>query len=142
MDNKIFSDFFDEGGEWLNEKRPRIWDEKEENLLDDDEFNAVLQKCLDALPGQWNTCVKLKYITGKKGKEICQELDIAPTNLWQIIHRAKLKLRDCVENNWFKDQLTYKNGNNDRSIIDLNTTKSSLHGKNQRIIHYGDNKII
>ena len=67
------------------------------------DFQKVLQKCLDALPEQWNMCVKLKYLTEKSGEEICQELNIAPTNYWQIVHRAKLQLRNCVENNWFKN---------------------------------------
>jgi RNA polymerase sigma-70 factor (ECF subfamily) len=40
---------------------------------------------------------------GKKGEEICQELGITPTNFWQIMHRAKLQLRECIENNWTKD---------------------------------------
>ena len=103
LDNQVFSRFFDEEGSWLEEKRPKDWNENEENLLDDTDFQKVLQNCLDALPEKWNTCVKLKYLTEKNGDEICQELGIAPTNFWQIIHRAKLQLRDCVENNWFNN---------------------------------------
>ena len=38
----------------------------------------------------------------KKGEEICEELGVSPTNFWQIIHRAKLQLRECVDTNWFK----------------------------------------
>ena len=70
-------------------------------MLDDDEFQIVLNKCLDALPEQWGICVKLKYLTDKRGEEICQELDITPSNFWQIVHRAKLRLRDCIEKNWY-----------------------------------------
>ena len=55
---------------------------------------------MDALPEKWSTSVKLKYLSGKKGELICKELGITPTNFWQTIHRAKLKLRDCIENNW------------------------------------------
>ena len=71
-------------------------------MLDDAEFQTVLQKCLNALPEKWNLCVKLKYLTGKSGDEICQDLDITSSNYWQMIHRAKLQLRNCVETNWFK----------------------------------------
>jgi len=56
---------------------------------------------MDALPGQWHTCVRMKYLLDKSGDEICQELGIATTNYWQIIHRAKLQLRRCIESNWF-----------------------------------------
>ena len=102
FDNQVFSTFFDEGGDWKVEKRPSQWGE-DESLLDDIEFQAVLKKCRDALPEKWNTCVELKYLMNKNGEEICQELDITPTNFWQIIHRAKLQLRGCVEENWFKN---------------------------------------
>lgn len=102
VDNQVFSTFFDEGGSWKKEKRPQNWAE-ETHLLDDDEFKEVLKQCLDALPETWNTCVKLKYLSEKKGEEICQELNISTTNYWQIIHRAKLELRDCIEQNWFSE---------------------------------------
>jgi RNA polymerase sigma-70 factor (TIGR02943 family) len=103
MDNQVFSSFFDSDGGWQENKRPKEWHDDEEHLLDNDDFQKVLKKCLDALPGKWNLCVKLKYLSDKNGEEICQELDITPTNFWQIVHRAKLQLRDCVENNWFNN---------------------------------------
>jgi RNA polymerase sigma-70 factor (TIGR02943 family) len=102
VDNQVFPTFFDEGGSWRKEKRPHHWDE-DTHLLDDDEFQAVLKQCLAALPESWNTCVKLKYLSEKKGEDICQELDISPTNYWQIIHRAKLQLRECIEQKWFSE---------------------------------------
>jgi DNA-directed RNA polymerase specialized sigma24 family protein len=61
-----------------------------------------LQLCMENLPALWFSAVQLKYLEGKKGELICQELQIAPTNFWQILHRAKLQLRKCLENNWFK----------------------------------------
>ncbi|HYX06172.1 MAG TPA: sigma-70 family RNA polymerase sigma factor [Bacteroidales bacterium] len=102
MDDQVFAQFFDEDGSWKYEKRPGDWHEEETNLLDDAGFQEVLKKCLEALPEKWSTCVKLKYLVEKDGEEICQELDITPTNLWQIVHRAKLQLRDCIEHSWFK----------------------------------------
>jgi RNA polymerase sigma-70 factor (ECF subfamily) len=33
-------------------------------------------------------------------EEICQELAITPTNLWVILHRARLVLRECLEIKW------------------------------------------
>ncbi|MGQ1891045.1 sigma-70 family RNA polymerase sigma factor [Thermophagus sp. OGC60D27] len=103
MDPEVFSALFNADGGWQDNKHPNEWEVQEPQLLDDSEFQQVLKKCLDALPEKWNICVKLKYLSGKNGQEICQELGIAPTNFWQIVHRAKLQLRDCVENNWFKN---------------------------------------
>src|SRR6056297_1041862 len=104
IDHQLFSNLFDEEGSWKKEKRPQAWQEEEKNLLDDTEFQQILDKCLDQLPEHWNNAVKLKYLLSKKGDEICQELGISRSNYWQIIHRAKLQLRDCIENNWFKNE--------------------------------------
>ena len=103
LENLTFSSFFTEDGDWISEKKPKDWGDNENHLLDDIEFNIVLQNCLEALPDKWNACVKLKYHMDKKSDEICQDLGITPTNLWQIMHRAKLNLRDCIETNWFNN---------------------------------------
>lgn len=103
MDNQSLGTFFDNDGSWIKNKRPNSWHEDESHLLDDNNFRTILQECLDALPEKWSTGVKLKYLMSKKGEEICQEMGIAPTNLWQIIHRAKIQLRDCIESSWFQN---------------------------------------
>lgn len=94
--------FFNEEGSWLESKKPQSWDTDDTSLLDDPDFQIVLKKCMDALPEKWHACMKLKYLMSKSGKEICQDLDITATNLWQIMHRAKLNLRECINNNWYQ----------------------------------------
>ncbi|GET24362.1 DNA-directed RNA polymerase sigma-70 factor [Prolixibacter sp. NT017] len=103
MDNQAFSHFFSDEGDWKEINKPKNWHEQENenHLLDDHEFHDILKKCLAALPDKWGICVKLKYLSDKNGDEICQELDITPSNYWQIVHRAKLQLRECIEKNWF-----------------------------------------
>jgi RNA polymerase sigma-70 factor (TIGR02943 family) len=101
--DQALSSYFNAEGGWRQEKMPKNWNEEDEHLLDDTEFTKILNSCLELLPENWNACVKLKYLSEKKGEEICQELDISPTNFWQIVHRAKIQLRDCIENNWYKD---------------------------------------
>jgi RNA polymerase sigma-70 factor (TIGR02943 family) len=103
LENDNISQFFNNDDGWRSEKTPTDWQDEEINLLDNEEFNAVLKKCLDALPEKWSMSVKLKYLTEKSGEDICQELGISTTNFWQIVHRAKLQLRNCIENNWFKN---------------------------------------
>jgi RNA polymerase sigma-70 factor (TIGR02943 family) len=104
FENQSFSIFFDVGGDWQESRKPKDWqEENEKHLLDDDEFQDALIKCMDALPEIWGTCIKLKYLSEKKGEEICQELDITPSNFWQIVHRAKVQLRDCIEKDWLNN---------------------------------------
>jgi len=102
MDGDSFSKFFTSDGEWIKDKRPHAWIEEEIHLLDDEGFNKILKLCLDALPDNWGLAIKLKFLLSKKGDEICEELGITPTNFWQIIHRAKMQLRECIDINWYK----------------------------------------
>jgi RNA polymerase sigma-70 factor (TIGR02943 family) len=102
--SQSLSDFFNADGEWLQEKKPGHWDLDESHLLDNEAFNQILKLCLDALPESWSLSIKLKYLMNKNGDEICQELGISPTNFWQLTHRAKLQLRDCLQINWFQEQ--------------------------------------
>ncbi len=102
LDFDVFSAFFTSDGEWNSNNQPLNWQNQETNLLDDLEFIEILNYCIENLPNKFNTVIKMKYYSEKKSKEICQELEINTTNMWQIMHRAKLKLRDCVENGWFK----------------------------------------
>ena len=104
VEDQSFSSFFTGDGEWLPDKKPGAWDENEMHLLDNVDFNLILKDCIDALPEQWSLGIKLKYLMSKKGEEICQELGITPTNFWQIMHRAKLQLRECIENNWVQEK--------------------------------------
>jgi DNA-directed RNA polymerase specialized sigma24 family protein len=30
-------------------------------------------------------------------------LNISPNNLWVMLHRARMALRECLEINWFKE---------------------------------------
>ncbi|MCG8580128.1 MAG: sigma-70 family RNA polymerase sigma factor [Bacteroidales bacterium] len=102
MEKNDPGEFFDSEEGWLESKQPKNWPEEESHLLDDSDFQEVLNKCLGGLPEKWNLSIKLKYLSEKSGEEICQDLGITPSNFWQIIHRAKLQLRECVEYNWFK----------------------------------------
>lgn len=101
-DIHIFEKMFDHNGKWKPEARPQSWGNEDENLLDNPEFIEILEYCLINLPANWFSAIQLKYLEEKNGDQICQELNITTTNFWQIIHRAKLQLRSCLETNWFK----------------------------------------
>ena len=102
MEPDILSRYFTEEGEWQEPKRPADWQKNEGHMLDNEEFQEVLQDCIEELPDKWNACVTAKYLLDKKTEDICQDLGITTTNYWQIMHRAKLQLRECIDENWFK----------------------------------------
>lgn len=96
--------FFSSKGGWQQSTMPQPWQGEAENLTDLPAFNKVLDGCMEHLPAVMNACIRLKFLDEKKGELICQELGITTTNYWQLIHRAKLQLRDCLEKYWFVPQ--------------------------------------
>ncbi|MFD2917238.1 sigma-70 family RNA polymerase sigma factor [Psychroserpens luteus] len=96
---EITEGFFDEAENWKSTTINPIWNQDEE-LLDNPEFNTVLKNCMESLPEKWNFAITSKYLTTKKVAEICQDLNITVSNYWQIVHRAKLALKNCLEVKW------------------------------------------
>jgi RNA polymerase sigma-70 factor (ECF subfamily) len=90
-------------GHWKPATKPTEWEEDTPNLLDDSEFQEALAACLGRLPQKWRMAIECKYLTEKDSTLICQELGVSATNFWQILHRAKLQLRQCLTHNWFSE---------------------------------------
>ncbi len=93
-------ELFDEHGRMITPCASARWD-MDEDLLDDQNFLRVLRTCLEALPPKWSSVVELKYLDGTDSRTVCQKLEITPSNFWQIMHRAKLQLKSCLEKKWF-----------------------------------------
>ncbi|MEP3584025.1 MAG: sigma-70 family RNA polymerase sigma factor [Cyclobacteriaceae bacterium] len=91
---------FDQNDNWNPNGMESLW-EQEQHLLDDEGFNKVMTQCMDDLPTNWRIAMLMKYYMGKESKEVCQQLEITSSNYWQILHRAKLMLKQCLELKWF-----------------------------------------
>ena len=96
---KVDDDNFTADGNWNNATDP-LWANTEQHLLDNPQFLEVLSGCIDKLPPNWKGVIVGKYIHHKKGSQICKDLGITSSNLWQMAHRAKLQLRTCLDKNW------------------------------------------
>jgi len=98
--------FFDETGSWKNNDVLNDWNvsNKETELLDNNDFNKTLEDCIEDLPSRWMIPVKMYYLQEKKAPEVSQELNISTTNLWKILQRSRMQLRECLEFNWFTKQ--------------------------------------
>ena len=77
------------------------WRDVPSNLMENKEFWGIFTSCLEGLPENHRRAFALREIDGVKGDEICKILDITSTNLWVILHRARGKLKSCLESNWF-----------------------------------------
>lgn len=100
----FISHFFEGDGRvdhWTDASAPKEWGKNFETKVETDEFNSILKNCLGKLPEKWAAVFTLKNMEDLDSEEICKELQIAPSNYWVIMHRAKLQLRECMQINWF-----------------------------------------
>ena len=85
-------------GHWR--EPPQDWGDPEHCLAQAD-FMRVLEACVENLPGQQGRLFMMREWLELDTEEICKVLSISPTNLWVMLHRARLRLRECLQLNWF-----------------------------------------
>jgi RNA polymerase sigma-70 factor (TIGR02943 family) len=72
-----------------------------ESALGERQFFVVLQACVDRLPATQARVFMMREWLELDSPEICKELQLTATNLWVLLHRARLRLRECLHANWF-----------------------------------------
>lgn len=90
---------FDETGHWRD--KPADWGDQPETLLGQRQFLAVLDACVEKLPAAQGRVFMMREWLELETDEICKELAITSTNLWVLLHRARLRLRECLQATWF-----------------------------------------
>lgn len=98
-ENAPIDNLFDHKGS--RTKMPSGWLPDPKQLLENKEFWETFQNCKEKLPQTTADAFTLKEIEKIEGKEICEILNITPSNFWVLLHRARLQLRECLEENWF-----------------------------------------
>ena len=79
---------------------PTDWGNPEQEL-GSRQFFEVLEACADKLPATQGRLFLMREWLELSSEEICKELALTPTNLYVQLHRARLRLRECLELNWF-----------------------------------------
>lgn len=90
---------FNDKGHWHLSERPVAWtlpDQSAENQA----FWRVFEACLTHLPAQQAQVFMLREFIELETDEICSKLALSVSNLHVLIYRARLKLRECLENKW------------------------------------------
>lgn len=100
-DSDIEDAVFNEGGYWKNQTTAPMAIDESTSLANDETFLNVLALCLQKLPVLWQAVLEGKYLKPRETQVLCQELNISTTNLWQINHRAKLSMQQCLQQGWF-----------------------------------------
>lgn len=94
------SELFNGRGMWESDERPATWGNPTETLHDK-QFWTVFELCLERLPGQQAKVFMMREYVGLDAREVCSEVGITSTNLNVMLHRARLRLRECLEDRWF-----------------------------------------
>jgi len=79
---------------------PSDWGNPEQDLSSR-QFFQVLEACAEKLPAAMGRVFLMREWLELPCEEICKELNLTSTNLYVQLHRARLRLRECLELNWF-----------------------------------------
>ncbi len=89
---------FDDTGHWDN--APANWGNPVDDL-ERREFFDIMKFSLEKQPPNTARVFMMREVMELESAEICKELAITATNLWVIMYRARVLLRECLEKNWF-----------------------------------------
>jgi len=89
---------FDRHDHWR--EPPPDWSNPEGHL-GQRQFFQVLEACMERLPATQGRVFMMREWLELETDEICKQLSITATNLWVLLHRARLRLRECLQDQWF-----------------------------------------
>ncbi len=98
LDIEDFDGLFKENGGW--ETKPAEWGDPDA-ALSSRQFFDIVDLCLEKLPPNTARVFMMREVMELETDEICKELTITANNLWVILYRARMSLRECLERTWF-----------------------------------------
>jgi RNA polymerase sigma-70 factor, ECF subfamily len=93
-----FEALFDGRGHWV--EMPAAWPDPDASL-EQKQFFSALEECLARLPAKTAQAFMMREHLGFDTGDICKELGVTPTHCWVLLYRARMALRQCLEQNWF-----------------------------------------
>ncbi|MCI0745482.1 MAG: sigma-70 family RNA polymerase sigma factor [Verrucomicrobia subdivision 3 bacterium] len=95
---------FDDLGLWKHEPEsgPTDWGADAAGLMQRKEFMAALKQCISKLPPRCADAFVLREMEATDSDRIQEMLGVSPSNFWVLLHRARMQLRLCLEQNWLK----------------------------------------
>jgi len=92
-------DRFDASGHWKVQFAE--WHNPDKSL-EQQQFWEIFNICIKHLPARLAELYTLRELNDLPTDEVCKLLDISTTNnMWVMLSRARMRLRDCLENGWF-----------------------------------------
>ena len=94
---------FQQNGRWQDDARPENWGNPDK-VFENEHFWQIFDACMITLPDNTARVFSLRELMGLSTEEICRELEIRENNCWVILHRARLRLRACLQQGWLKEE--------------------------------------
>jgi RNA polymerase sigma-70 factor (ECF subfamily) len=101
----IEDEFFMSNGHWNG--GPNTWNDPEASF-NRMEFWAIYETCQNNLSPKMAKVFMLRELVGLEAGEVCLETGLSDANYWVTMHRARLRLRECLEIHWFNVPKTKK----------------------------------
>ena len=79
---------------------PNDWGDPHQTLQQV-QFFEVLDACMERLPPAMGRLFLMREWLELSSQEVCKELSLTPTNLYVQLHRARLRLQECLNIHWF-----------------------------------------
>ena len=90
---------FDDTGHW----NPRLGEwANPDGALEQKQFFEAFERCMDKLPKAAGRVFFKREVMGVDTDEICKEEQISASNCWVMLHRARLALRECLNQSLFQ----------------------------------------
>jgi RNA polymerase sigma-70 factor (ECF subfamily) len=92
---------FDDSGHFV--EMPATWGDPQA-CLGERQFIEVLDACVEKLPERLGRVFMMREWLELKTAQTCDELQVTPGHLAVMMHRARLRLRECLQLHWFGEQ--------------------------------------
>ncbi|CAM4324301.1 sigma-70 family RNA polymerase sigma factor [Vreelandella rituensis] len=103
ISDDLLDHLFQENGRWQPNARPSRWGEPDA-VFENEHFWQVFDACMIALPDNIARVFSLRELMGLSTQDICKETGLKENNCWVILHRARLRLRTCIERGWLQEE--------------------------------------
>lgn len=94
------SELFPNHGHWDDATRPLDWNSPDKTM-EQNQFWQILELCLEQLPAAQARVFMMREFMNMSTEEICHDAAVSLSNLHVLLYRARLRLRECLEDRWF-----------------------------------------
>ena len=86
---------FAQDGGWVS--RPRRWEDDPESALRSKEVRRIAEEAIAKLPQRQREVITMRDLEGLSSDEVRNALDLTETNQRVLLHRARAKVREALE---------------------------------------------